>query len=259
MMVKSNKRLKRKRSRKPQTDRRTQGVDSQNRDQHHKRTIHSDAKRSKNQPENQENKPKNLKKSPLRTCIVSRERYPKKQLIRFVVDSEGRPVEDLTGRLPGRGIYALPTPSALAILANPKKSPLRALAKASFSPPTLDDWHARIEKGLFNRLVDSIGLARRSGALQIGFRAISESLERGKTTRLLLASDTSLNMRKKIRGLVHKFELESPLELLNQQQLGAALGRGPVALLSVTGKGQVRRLEADGLRWRLFFLDFFNQ
>ena len=40
-----------------------------------------------------------------RSCIVSRETMPSEQLIRFVLDPEGRVVPDLRHRLPGRGVW----------------------------------------------------------------------------------------------------------------------------------------------------------
>ena len=42
---------------------------------------------------------------PLRRCIVTRERLPKEQLIRFVVGPDKTLVPDLTATLPGRGIW----------------------------------------------------------------------------------------------------------------------------------------------------------
>lgn len=45
------------------------------------------------------------KKIPLRTCIVTKEKLPKQELIRVVRTPEGNIEIDLTGKKNGRGVY----------------------------------------------------------------------------------------------------------------------------------------------------------
>ena len=45
------------------------------------------------------------KKIPMRTCVITREKYPKKELIRVVRTPEGNVVVDETGKQNGRGAY----------------------------------------------------------------------------------------------------------------------------------------------------------
>ena len=45
-----------------------------------------------------------VKKIPMRMCIVTRERFPKKELLRIVKTEEGI-VADLTGKINGHGCY----------------------------------------------------------------------------------------------------------------------------------------------------------
>ena len=45
------------------------------------------------------------KKIPMRTCTVTHEKYPKKELIRVVRTPEGQVVVDITGKQNGRGAY----------------------------------------------------------------------------------------------------------------------------------------------------------
>ena len=45
------------------------------------------------------------KKIPMRTCIVSHEKLPKKELVRIVRTPEEKVEIDLTGKLNGRGAY----------------------------------------------------------------------------------------------------------------------------------------------------------
>lgn len=45
------------------------------------------------------------KKVPLRTCVVTKEQMPKKDLIRVCATKEGLVSIDLKGKAPGRGAY----------------------------------------------------------------------------------------------------------------------------------------------------------
>ena len=47
----------------------------------------------------------NKKSIPLRKCVVSGERLPKKELVRVVRTPEGEVIIDLTGKANGRGAY----------------------------------------------------------------------------------------------------------------------------------------------------------
>lgn len=46
-----------------------------------------------------------IKKIPLRTCVITKELLPKKDLIRIVKNKENEVAIDLTGKLNGRGAY----------------------------------------------------------------------------------------------------------------------------------------------------------
>ena len=46
-----------------------------------------------------------IKKIPMRTCTVSHEKLPKKELVRIVRTPEGEVLIDLNGKVNGRGAY----------------------------------------------------------------------------------------------------------------------------------------------------------
>ena len=45
------------------------------------------------------------KKIPLRTCVITKEKLPKKELLRIVRTPEGNVIIDLSGKANGRGAY----------------------------------------------------------------------------------------------------------------------------------------------------------
>ena len=46
-----------------------------------------------------------IRKIPMRTCVVTREKLPKNELIRIVRTPEGTVIIDKTGKANGRGAY----------------------------------------------------------------------------------------------------------------------------------------------------------
>ena len=46
-----------------------------------------------------------IKKIPMRTCVVTREKFPKKELTRVVRTPEGNVIVDESGKANGRGAY----------------------------------------------------------------------------------------------------------------------------------------------------------
>lgn len=60
-----------------------------------------------------------VKKIPLRTCVVTNEKLPKKELLRIVRTPEGNIVPDISGKANGRGAYIK---ASLEVLEKAKKS-----------------------------------------------------------------------------------------------------------------------------------------
>ena len=65
------------------------------------------------------------KKIPMRMCSVTRERFPKQELLRVVKTPEGEVIIDETGKLNGHGAYIK---KDLAVLEQAKKT--KALSRA---------------------------------------------------------------------------------------------------------------------------------
>lgn len=46
-----------------------------------------------------------MKKIPMRMCVITHEKYPKKELIRVVRNKDGEVIVDITGKANGKGAY----------------------------------------------------------------------------------------------------------------------------------------------------------
>lgn len=85
-----------------------------------------------------------IKKEPFRTCVVTKEKLPKKELLRIVRNTEGSVVPDLTGKLNGRGAYIK---KDIETLNKAKKN--KALEKA-LEVSITDEVYSEIEKVINN-------------------------------------------------------------------------------------------------------------
>lgn len=63
------------------------------------------------------------RKIPLRTCVITKEQFPKQELLRVVRTPDGTVVVDETGKLNGRGAYIK---KDIAVLEKAKKSNILA-------------------------------------------------------------------------------------------------------------------------------------
>lgn len=73
-----------------------------------------------------------MKKIPLRTCIVTREKAPKSSLIRLV-KVDDKVIVDLTGKLNGHGAYIAKSSEALEKLKKNKKILVKEFGDLDYS------------------------------------------------------------------------------------------------------------------------------
>ena len=165
-----------------------------------------------------------------RRCIVSGESGPKEGLIRFVLDPEARVVPDLAEKLPGRGFWVTGT-RAMVEKAVAKGHFARAAKASVVADPGLPDL---VERLLARRAADTLGLARKAGALETGFEKVMTAIDRGRVVCLIEARDGAEDGRRKLeqrlrvakeQGILPDVATLSPLWAY---EMGLALGRGNV-------------------------------
>ncbi|MBE0453303.1 RNA-binding protein [Roseovarius autotrophicus] len=131
--------------------------------------------------------PKDRSDGPERKCIATGELRPKAQLVRFVIGPDGAVVPDIAAKLPGHGIYVVPTRAAI------ERAATKGLfARAAKQPVTVPEALAdRVEALIARRLIDLISLARKGGGAVAGYEKVKDRLARGDVRVLLQASDGS--------------------------------------------------------------------
>ena len=100
------------------------------------------------------------------------------------------------------------------------------------------------------RMQGDLGLARRSGALTLGFDNVLRALESPRPPRLLIeAHDGSADGKRKLYAAAHRLELNCVVvETLTSAELGLALGRENVIHAAVQPGGLEQRLTFDAER-----------
>jgi uncharacterized protein len=131
-----------------------------------------------------------------RQCIVTRQVKPDVEMIRFVVGPARQLVPDITGRLPGRGIWV-----SAARLNVAEAVAKRLFSKSAKQPVTIpDDLMTQIETLLRRRMVEALHLARKAGQLLSGHDRVAEALAKGQVALLLHAADASMDGVRKLKA-----------------------------------------------------------
>jgi predicted RNA-binding protein YlxR (DUF448 family) len=164
-----------------------------------------------------------------RRCIATMESRPSAELIRFVLSPDGEVTPDLAARLPGRGAWVTANRTSVD-LAVKKGAFARAFKAQAKAPADLAD---RIDALQARRVLDMLGLAKRSGDLILGFDQVRDAVRKSRPACLIEASDGSKDGRGKLLGLARAIHADHGREVpvvgcFLADEMGMALGRGRV-------------------------------
>lgn len=134
-------------------------------------------------------------KAPVRTCIVSREKSAKGELIRFVLNPAREIVPDLAATLPGRGVWI--SARADAVSSAVQRKAFNRAFKSDVHVPC--DLASRIEHLLKRDVIQRLSLAKKAGLIVLGFAKIEEAIRRGEIVDLLHAREASIDGVTKLR------------------------------------------------------------
>lgn len=178
---------------------------------------------------------------PERRCVVTGERRPKGELLRFAVSPEGEVVPDVEQRLPGRGIW-LCARRDVVNTAVAKRLFARAARRAVTVPADLAD---RVEALLARRCLDALGLARRAGQAVCGFEKVRAELKSHRVAVLVEARDAAPAARARMGGLASGLAV---VDLFDAAELGAVFGRDIAVHVSLAPGRLAGRLAEDATR-----------
>lgn len=90
-------------------------------------------------------------------------------------------------------------------------------------------------------MLQVLGLARRAGRAAVGTRALKDASADGELHLVVLARDATDNAVARLRGAIERSGA-ARVRCGSRVELGAALGRGPVAAVGVTDPGLAKRI-----------------
>jgi hypothetical protein len=190
---------------------------------------------------------------PIRSCALTRERRPDRELLRFVLDPQGRVTPDIRRKLPGRGVWLTPTRDAVA------EAVKRKLFPKAFRGPaeTVPDLPAMVGEALAKAALQTLSLANKAGEVVTGFQKLDKQIETGDIAVLLHATDASQDgcgrLDRKLRALSHRHR--QPVLVLrpfSSAEMSLALGRANVIHAAVKSAPIAEKFLSDVVRWLIY-------
>jgi len=178
-----------------------------------------------------------------RTCIVSKKRFDRQDLIRFVQGPDGAVVADLKENLPGRGVWVEARKSVVKQAVD-KQLFARAFGAGSRADGGLGDLIARL---LGERALQALALTKKAGFLVTGFAKVDAAIRSNKVELLLHASDASDDGKRKLASATAFVrhaggETVETSECWTCDELSTALGLGNVNHAAALVSGASRSL-----------------
>jgi len=192
---------------------------------------------------------------PERTCVLTRGKGTRDQLIRLALGPDGQVAPDVRARAPGRGAWISVGRAALDE-ANAKGKLKGALQRAFKTneltiPPDLGE---RTEAALQQAALDRLGMEARAGNLINGYDKIETAARSSKVALLIHAADAgedgnrSLDQALRVGG----GDRQGVIFPLGRTILSMALGRENVVHVALTDPAAASRVSHALSRWRKF-------
>jgi predicted RNA-binding protein YlxR (DUF448 family) len=192
---------------------------------------------------------------PERTCILTRRKATKDELIRLALSPDGEVAPDVRARAPGRGAW-IGVGRAELDAANATGKLMAALQRA-FKATGLrvpDDLGERTAQALRQAALDRLGMEARAGNLINGADKVEAAARAGKVHFLVHAADAGDDGRRKLdqawragNGSPEGMIFPEPRTILS-----LALGRENVVHVALTDPAAASRVSRALARWRAF-------
>jgi uncharacterized protein len=192
---------------------------------------------------------------PERTCVLTRRKAAKEELIRLALSPEGDVAPDVRARAPGRGAWIGVTRSELD--AANAKGKLKGALQRAFKTNDLsvpDNLGERTEHALRQTALDRLGMEARAGNLINGADKVEAAARAGKVHLLVHALDASEDGRRRMdQGWrVGGGDPQGVIFPEDRTILSMALGRENVVHVALTDPAAASRVRHALARWRAF-------
>jgi len=192
---------------------------------------------------------------PERTCVLTRRKGTKDELIRLALSPAGEVAPDVRARAPGRGAWigvARPEFDAANAKGKLKSALQRAFKVNDVTVPA--DLGERIEKALRQNALDRLGMEARAGNLINGSDKVEMAARSGRVAMLIHAADSGEDGNRKLDQAwrVGGGGQQGVIFPLDRTILSMALGRENVVHVALTDPAAAARVQHALARWRAF-------
>lgn len=193
------------------------------------------------------------KRTPVRQCALTRSRVREEELLRFVLDPDGRVVPDIKRKLPGRGVWIMANREAVAEAVR-RQAFSRGFKQAVAADADLADLVASL---LRRAAMQDLALANKAGNIVAGFAKVEKAIKSGNTRILVHASDASGDGCRKLDRLAHALlPLQArgfdPVTCFSSAELSAALGKSNVNHAAVADGGAGQTFIRSARRYNVY-------
>ena len=162
---------------------------------------------------------------PIRKCAGTGKRCPQLDMVRFACAPDGTVTPDVATKLPGRGVW-ISAERDIIDKAGTSGVFSRGFKRQVTVPYGLSDL---IESLLVKRLQSHLGMAKRAGAITLGFDQVRDVIRKTRPGVLLQAQDGAKDSRNKVYFLAKAiYENIQVSGALTSSELGMAFGRSYV-------------------------------
>jgi hypothetical protein len=174
-----------------------------------------------------------LGRRPQRSCIGCRKVLDQALLVRYVLSPQGEVVVDYGRKLPGRGVYTCFARACIEMAV--KRQQFDRAFKGRNLTPQSTTLLASLSEQSERRVLNLLGMARKSGAALSGSRAVTAELTGSKPLGLvLMGKDLSPTIAAKVAALATVRGVAC-FTLFDKQLLGQVLGKGQRSVAAVAG------------------------
>ena len=160
-----------------------------------------------------------------RKCIVDGTVKPQSELLRFV-ELNNELLPDFNKKLPGKGMYI--TANRLSLEKAIEKKIFNKVSKRNLK--LSDDFINIVESLIKQKALDSINIARKSGALLTGFEKVKEAIKKNNVEFIIQAIDAGHDGKEKMALLAKSLEI---FNLFSIDELDATLNKSNTVHIAI--------------------------
>jgi uncharacterized protein len=183
-----------------------------------------------------------------RTCLGCRQALDRDKLVRYVISPQREIVIDYRGRLPGRGAYT--HVDASCILAAIKRRQFDRAFEGVARTPTAEELLDLLAVQIQERIMNLLGIARKSGNVISGSQRVIEALRASdQVAVVLIADDISAAIGDKVAAKAEEKGV-SCIQLFGKDRMGQQIGKGERSVIALRVSTLSDTLKSELIRYK---------